>query len=105
MNETTERQILPLNVVRFKHITEEMADTYKRKNADYGNSFSQSFAEHGAIAGIVRIGDKYNRVKQLLLTDAVAQVNTESAVDTLLDMANYAIMLAMEIEDTNTSKQ
>ncbi|MCM1152487.1 MAG: DUF1599 domain-containing protein [Muribaculum sp.] len=100
MNETTERiQSTSQNVLRFKRITEEMADTYRRKNADYGNSFSQSFAEHGAIAGIVRIGDKYNRAKQLLLNDAVAQVNSESAVDTLLDMANYAIMLAMEISD------
>lgn len=105
MNETTERiiQQTPPNVLRFKRITEEMADTYRRKNTDYGNSFSQSFAEHGAIAGIVRIGDKYNRAKQLLLNDAVAQVNNESAVDTLLDMANYAIMLAMEI--TDQSKQ
>lgn len=105
MNETTtERQMLPQNVLRFKRITEEMADTYRRKNADYGNSFSQSFAEHGAIAGIVRIGDKYNRVKQLLLNDAVAQVNNESAVDSLLDMANYAIMLAMEIQNKTSDK-
>lgn len=103
MNET-ENRTEQLNVIRFKRITEEMAETYRRKNQDYGNSFSQSFDEHGAIAGIVRIGDKYNRVKQLLLTQQTAAVKDESAVDTLLDMANYAIMLAMEIQDKSSNK-
>lgn len=102
MNET-ENRAEQLNVIRFKRITEEMAETYRRKNQDYGNSFSQSYEEHGAIAGIVRIGDKYNRVKQLLLGKNEACVNDESARDTLLDLANYAIMLAMEIGNKNTS--
>lgn len=103
MNEPELKQIVtrPLNVVRFKRITEEMCDIYERKNQDYGNSFSQSVAEHGPIAGIVRIGDKYNRVKQLLMSKTPAAVNTESVRDTLRDLANYAIMLAMEIEDTD----
>lgn len=87
-----------LSVMRFKRITDEMAQTYERKNHDYGNSFSHSYQEHGPIAGIVRIGDKYNRVKQLLVNKETAHVNNESAVDTLLDLANYAIMLAMEIQ-------
>lgn len=98
MNEDT-RTIQPHNVTMFKRITEEMAQTYARKNADYGNSFGQSVAEHGAIAGIVRIGDKYNRAKQLLLNNVTSQVNTESVRDTLLDLANYAIMLSMELKD------
>lgn len=91
------------NVMRFKRITDEMLQTYIRKNHDYGNSFGQSFAEHGAIAGIVRIGDKYNRVKQLLVKKEHQQVSDESAVDTLLDMANYAIMLAMEIQNNQSA--
>ena len=94
-----EDKIFNPNVTHFKRITEEMAKTYERKNHDYGDSFSQSVAEHGAIAGIVRIGDKYNRAKQLLVANEQPQVNTESAVDTLLDLANYAIMLAMEIQN------
>lgn len=106
MNENETKQIVtrPINVIQFKRITEEMVQTYERKNHDYGNSFSQSYAEHGAIAGIVRIGDKYNRVKQLLVEKQQAEVNTESAVDTLLDMANYAIMLAMEIQNETSKK-
>lgn len=106
MNDNEHRNTVmrPVNVVRFKRITEEMVQTYERKNQDYGNSFGLSVAEHGAIAGIVRIGDKYNRVKQLLVKQTQAAVNTESAHDTLLDLANYAIMLAMEIEDDNFEK-
>lgn len=103
MNDNEPRNIVtrPVNVTRFKCITEEMVQTYERKNQDYGNSFGQSVAEHGAIAGIVRIGDKYNRVKHLLAKKTPAAVYTESARDTLLDLANYAIMLAMETEDEN----
>lgn len=89
------------NVRQFKRITEEMTQTYERKNQDYGNSFGQSVAEHGAIAGIVRIGDKYNRAKQLLVNNQKAAVQSETVYDTLLDLANYAIMLAMEIKLNN----
>lgn len=32
------------------------------KNADYGNSFEKSLNDFGFIAGVVRIGDKYNRL-------------------------------------------
>lgn len=36
--------------------------TFLAKNADYGNSFEKSLDDLGIVAGIVRIGDKYNRV-------------------------------------------
>lgn len=75
-----------------------MADLYDRKNADYGDSFSQSIDEFGYVAGLVRIGDKFNRAKQLLLVQQGQFINDESVVDTLTDLANYAIMLRMEIE-------
>ena len=41
--------------------------------------------------------DKLNRAENLLLGDKEAHVNDESAVDTLLDLAAYAIMTAMEV--------
>lgn len=98
---TTDNNTTAPNVMQFKRITEEMVQTYARKNQDYGNSFGQSVAEHGPIAGVVRIGDKYNRIKQLLSAGHVTAVSTESVTDTLLDLANYAIMLAMEVENSS----
>lgn len=91
----------PSNVQQFRAITAKMADTYERKNADYGNSFGESIAEFGPVAGIVRIGDKFNRLKNLIKNPDNQRVHDESIADTLLDMANYCIMLHIEINNKN----
>lgn len=88
---------------RFSEITKEMAETYRKKNSDYGSSFSQSIKDFGIVAGVVRISDKFNRLKNLTISGK-ALVNDESIQDTLLDMANYCIMLKMEIEDGEKTK-
>lgn len=95
----------PNNVVQFRNITASMAETYERKNADYGNSFGESIAEFGAVAGVVRIGDKFNRLKNLIKNPGTQRVNDESIADTLLDMANYCIMLKIELENSLTNPQ
>lgn len=81
------------NVKQFMSITQDMAKTYAAKNHDYGNSFEESLDEFGLVASIVRLGDKMNRIKSLIKKEA--QVKDESIKDTLLDMANYAIMTVM----------
>lgn len=90
---------MPDNVKRFREMTSRMADTYERKNADYGNSFTESIAEYGAVAGIVRIGDKFNRLKNLIKNPESQCVNDETIGDTLFDMANYCLMLKLEIDN------
>ena len=81
---------------RFQEITEDMSNLYCNKNADYGDSFGQSINEFGPIAGLVRISDKFNRAKSLLSGNQ-PKVN-ESVIDTLTDLACYAIMLRIELE-------
>lgn len=90
-------------VQRFKEITSDMAETYNRKNSDYGDSFGQSIREFGFVAGVVRISDKFNRLKSLL-SGKEQKINDESVQDTLLDMANYCIMLKMEMENGQGTK-
>lgn len=90
----SEETTISSNVVTtFKAITEHMADTYERKNHDYGNSFDESLDEFGLIAAVVRMEDKMNRIKSL--TRKEAKVKDESIKDTLLDLANYSIMTYM----------
>ena len=85
---------------RHKELMDEMHRTYIAKNQDYGDSFSEAHAEFGPIAGLVQIGHKYNRLKNILTGDKLElQVEDESLSDTLMDLANYAILLLMEIED------
>lgn len=81
------------NVQPFVDITINMAKTYAAKNHDYGNSFEQSCNKFGIIASVVRLGDKMNRIESLVTKKA--EVKDESIKDTLLDLANYAIMTVM----------
>lgn len=71
--------------------------TFVDKNHDYGGSFEESLNEFGTVAGVIRIGDKYNRLRTLTRMDAGGRVS-ESLTDTLLDMANYAVMTAVWIQ-------
>lgn len=82
---------------RFKDITKIMSDIFIRKNHDYGNSFEQSLNEEGITASRIRMGDKWNRYKQLS-KGVKAQVNDESIKDTLIDIATYAIMTIMWLD-------
>lgn len=81
-----------------EQICKDLHMTYLIKNADYGDSFKKSLDEDGLIAAVVRMRDKVNRLKSL--TDKVGQVSDETLSDTALDLANYAIMTAMWLEDS-----
>ncbi len=85
------------NVKLFGKLASQITETYGKKNSDYGNSFSGSIEKYGFVAGFVRMSDKMNRAENLLLNHNEALVKDESAVDTLLDLAAYSIMLAMEV--------
>ena len=93
------------DVQRFDHIQVEMRDTFKSKNADYGNSFSQlyqEFGDNGIITAAVQISHKYHRFMNLI-KGAPAKVN-ESLRDTLLDLANYCILTVMELDKAEERK-
>lgn len=81
---------------RFKKITDEMYDTFKAKNHDYGNSFSELFAECGMTYAYGHMAEKLKRVKSLMSDEA--KVKGESMKDSLLDLANYAILTIMELD-------
>jgi len=75
----------------------KMHETYKIKNIDYGSSFSEQYEEHGILSAIIRFDDKIRRIKQLMRRGK-AEVNDESLKDSVQDLANYAVMLWMELE-------
>ena len=83
--------------MNFNDITEEMNALYERKNHDYGNSFSETFRKLGIISAATRMLDKMNRIVSLVTKDQ-QKVNDESLRDTLIDIANYAVMTIMEID-------
>ena len=87
------------NIQRHKELTDLMHQTYIEKNKDYGDSFGQTHKKYGALAGLTRIADKFHRLENIILNDATIQVDDESVIDTLVDMSNYGLLLAMELED------
>lgn len=83
---------------KHKKICEELNSLYARKNHDYGDSFHISFVEEGMAMPRIRIGDKFNRFKNLS-RNTKQEVDDESIRDTLIDLANYAIMTILEMEN------
>lgn len=73
---------------------------YAKKNADYGDSFHQTFQEEGFAMARIRLSDKLSRFKSLTRTGN-QQVDDESLTDTLMDLANYALMTVLEIREAN----
>lgn len=71
---------------------QQMQNTYQAKNADYGDSFDKLCNEFGLTAPIIRLSDKLERIKTLSKNNSSRQVADERIEDTLLDLANYAIM-------------
>lgn len=82
----------------FRDIINGMYGTFKVKNHDYGNSFSELFAECGMTYAYGHLSEKLKRVKSLMSDEA--KVKGESIRDSLLDLANYAILTIMELDKT-----
>lgn len=83
-------------MVTFKDILNKMYEIYERKNSDYGNSFTKSYEEFGLVSPVIRLSDKVERLKTLCTKEA--QVKDESIIDTLIDIAVYAVLTVLEIK-------
>ena len=81
--------------MRHMQVCKELNSLYEAKNHDYGDSFAKVRNELGNVAILVRLYDKVERLKTLLM-GADAKVKDESAEDSLKDMANYALMELVE---------
>lgn len=77
-------------------ICQKLNKVYKAKNHDYGDSFGDTYKKLGIISAVTRLSDKMNRIMSLAVSHD-AQVKDEKIEDTLLDMANYAIMTLIEL--------
>ena len=67
-----------------------LSELYEKKNADYGDSFAQMRKRYPEVIGM-KLWEKVNRLCNLL-GGQNQQVVDESIEDTLMDIANYALM-------------
>lgn len=74
-----------------------LADLLKRKNADYGDSFSEApylLPKLTANAcAYIRLSDKFHRLRTLLNLEEKDRKTDESLEDTLRDVAGYCVLL------------
>ena len=97
---------------RFKELLEEMKKTHDAKRHDYA-SVEDVFAnfrtcEMGGIPAwkgcCVRIGDKFSRIMGFAKKEKL-EVKDESIKDTLIDMANYALIALILYEEEDGKKK
>lgn len=92
-------------ILEHEKICKELNEIYAKKNADYGNSFGDTFQKLGLISAITRISDKYNRICNLATKNSnETKVKDETIEDTLKDLANYCIMTLIEMQHANITK-
>lgn len=86
------------NMKAFKAILNEMAETYKVKDATYGNAYQDGFNRFGAVQLVSRMYEKYCRIENLLVRNADNKVPDESVIDTITDLGVQAICLRMLLQ-------
>ncbi len=79
----------------FNTILREMFETTKTKNNDYGGADDpfKNFREFGELGILVRMSDKFARIKTALAEKRELQVKDEVIEDTIIDLAVYAVIL------------
>ncbi len=98
-------------VVKHKELCNYLNALYERKNHDYGDSFHETFLEEGLAMSRIRLSDKLSRFKKLsrsiedCKTSDTQQVTDESIRDTLIDLANYALMTIIEMDRKENNKK
>lgn len=80
-------------VEQLEAIQSEARELFKKKNADYGDSF----ATYGTVGVLVRMGDKIRRL-QSITSKGINLVQDEQLRDTLIDLHNYAAMGIMLLD-------
>lgn len=84
----------PNRIEQMKKIHDETLEVFRKKNADYGDSF----ATYGIIGILIRIEDKMRRAISIS-KNGVTLVADEGIRDTLLDLHNYAAMGLMLLDE------
>lgn len=85
----------------YQYILNNLEETYKNKNNDYGNSVADTYKKFGDLSFLVRITDKYNRLLTLCNPNNEQKVKDEKIDDTILDLANYCLLWLVEKEYKN----
>jgi hypothetical protein len=91
--------IIEDKITKHKELLDYLHNMYIAKNHDYGDSVHDTYKKYGITSFLVRLEDKLNRARTI--SSKSQMVEDEKLKDTLLDMANYAILAVLELEDND----
>lgn len=83
-------------VEMFNEMTKEMCEIFARKRHDYGPSTTETYEKFGPVSMLVRMHDKMGRLDNLICNNMQERVLDERIDDTLMDLANYALITILE---------
>ncbi|MBX4152234.1 DUF1599 domain-containing protein [Paenibacillus lautus] len=88
---------------RIEEVCNSVESLLKKKNHDYGNSFSLQFEKYGMMSAMIRMDDKMRRLENLLKGNE-AQVD-ESIEDTLQDLVGYGTLALVELQKSKEESE
>jgi hypothetical protein len=90
---------------RMRELFEHDLENTRKKGHDYSGDGDalKNFRDFGWQGIVVRIGDKYNRLKCFTKTGSL-MVSDESILDTLLDLRVYSMLCQMMFEEERGDK-
>ena len=79
----------------FRGLTAKMLDITTKKSSDYGGTSDpfKNFRTFEELGILVRMSDKFARLRTAIQEKRKFEVADESVEDTCLDLANYALLL------------
>ena len=93
---------LEKKIHQHREIIENLNKIYRVKNKTYSDAASKNFDKYGLIYYLIKLSEKLDRLQSINLLPEIdsknMQVQTcESLNDTLMDIANYCIMAAIDL--------
>lgn len=83
-------------ITMFTELTNVMSETFAKKRHDYGQTTEETYRKFGPVSMLTRMHDKMGRLDTLLVSGDANYVEDERVEDTLLDLANYALITILE---------
>lgn len=103
---SSQHQQMEKKFQKHKELIDSLHELYVTKNSDYGDSVHDTYEKYGLTSFLVRLEDKLNRARTLSRKGTWdRKVLDEKIEDTLLDMANYAILAVIELQMEQEAKK
>jgi Nucleotide modification associated domain 1 len=88
---------------KFRLLQEKMFEVQDAKGRDYGEETDgmRNLRRRGVHGVVARMGDKMSRIEILTQPNRTAAVKDETLDDTLIDLANYCLLLIILKDEDN----